>query len=151
MSEPGQIQAIWIKRMKRGPMDPVQTAQLETGRGLEGNANRGGWRQVTVLEQEAWDRATATLGVDLDPIFRRANLLVCGISLERTRGRVLRIGGCRIEIRGETKPCERMDEVHPGLKDALCPGWGGGAFGVVLEGGPIAQGDPVLFEDLPDL
>ena len=147
MPENGRLEAIFIKRMKRGPMDPVQSARLDTGRGLAGNANRGGWRQVTLLEREAWERAAGSLETTLDPSLRRANLLVSGVRLERTRGRVLRIGDCRIEIRGETKPCERMDEVCPGLKDALLSGWGGGAFGVVLEGGPIEVGAPVFFEE----
>ncbi len=40
--------------MKRGPMDFVEQATLESGTGLVGNTNQGGRRQVTILEREVW-------------------------------------------------------------------------------------------------
>lgn len=51
------------------------------------------------------------------------------------------------EVRDETAPCNLMDEMHPGLKDALRPDWGGGAFGYVLDDGEIAVGDEVGWVD----
>ena len=86
------------------------------------------------------------LGADLSPSARRANLMVSGVPLAGMRGRVLRIGACRVRIYGETKPCERMDEALPGLQGAMRPDWGGGAFGEILDDGEIRIGDPVSFE-----
>lgn len=146
MSE-GRLQAIWIKRMKRGPMDPVKTAELVAGRGIIGNANQGGRRQVTVIEQEVWEELMRQLGGDLPPSARRANLMVEGVRLAESRGRVLRVGPCRVRIFGETRPCERMDEALPGLRAAMRPAWGGGAFGEVLDDGQIAVGDRVFWEE----
>jgi MOSC domain-containing protein YiiM len=139
----GDLRGIWIKRMRRGPMDAVESAHLRAGHGIVGNANQNGRRQVTVIEQDAWEALMRRFGVSLPPSARRANLMVRGISLRDSRGRTLQIGACRIRIYGETKPCERMDEALPGLKVAMCDGWAGGAFGEVLDDGQIALGDPV--------
>ena len=137
----GALEAIWIKRFKRGPMDPAPEAELVADRGIVGNANQGGSRQVTVMEREAWEGLMEELGADLDPAARRANLMVSGISLKDCRGKVLRIGDVKIWLVGETRPCERMDEALPGLRRAMGGPWRGGAYGTVVEGGWIRIGD----------
>jgi len=139
----GRLEAIWIKRAMGGPMDAAERATLVAGRGIAGNANQGERRQVTIIEREVWDDVARRLGHDLSPDTRRANLLVSGIALRETRDRVLAIGGVRVRILGETKPCHQMEEAFPGLEAALWPDWGGGAFGEVIEGGVVAVGDDV--------
>ena len=126
-------------------MDEVFNAQLVAGRGIVGNANQGGKRQVTLLSSESWQDATAEL-IDADPSVRRANLLVSSIDLRDSRGKTLRIGNVRIRIHGETRPCYQMDEAIPGLRKALSARWGGGAFGEVLDDGAIAVGDRAEWE-----
>ena len=143
---PGRLDQVWRKRFRRGPMDPVAGAALRAGRGLRDSADAGGRRQVTILSAERWARVCARLGAALDPGLRRANLLVSGVDLERSTNRVLRVGSCRIRIVGETRPCERMDDAHPGLLAALDPPWAGGAYGEVLDDGDVAVGDPVRWE-----
>lgn len=140
------LQAIYIKTARRGAMRAATEATMHEGRGLAGNANQGGRRQVTILEQEAWDDAMAMLGGSLEPHARRANLVVRGVRLPHTVGRVLRVGDTRIRILGETKPCRRMDEALPGLEAALQPDWRGGVYGEVVAGGIIRAGDPVTWE-----
>ncbi|MEW5914944.1 MAG: MOSC domain-containing protein [Gemmatimonadota bacterium] len=142
----GRLDAIWLKRARRAPMDPVTSATLEAGIGIVGNADRGGRRQVTIIERERWDDHMQALGAALDPSTRRANLMVSGIALTNSRGRVLRIGSARIRIYGETKPCEQMEEALSGLRRVMYDNWGGGAFGEVLEGGAISLGDSVSWE-----
>lgn len=137
----GSIAAIWIKRFKRGPMDSVDRAELVAGRGIAGNANQGGRRQVTLIDEAAWRAATEVVGADVDPSRRRANVMLRGIDLERSNGLSLRLGECLVRIYNETRPCERMDEAHHGLRDALRPHWRGGAFGEIVEGGTIRVGD----------
>lgn len=127
-------------------MDPAREARLVAGRGIVGNANQGGKRQVTLISREAWDDVTSELGTALDPSTRRANLLVAGVQLANTRGRVLVVGTCRLRVYGETKPCSEMEEAHRGLRKALAPDWRGGVFAEVLDDGTIAVGDPVQWE-----
>ena len=140
------VKAIWIKRAHRGPMDRVERAELVAGRGVRGSANQGGRRQVSIITQEAWDAAIEQLGVAVDPSARRANVMVSGVDLEDSRGKLLRIGPTLIRILGEVRPCERMDEAEEGLRNALKPYWRGGVFGEILEGGTIAVGDPAAIE-----
>jgi MOSC domain-containing protein YiiM len=143
VSESGRLEAIWIKRAHRGPMDAVPRATLTAGRGIAGNADRGGRRQVTLIDQRAWDAAIAQVGVRVDPVARRANLLVSGIELAATRGRILKVGDCQLRIRGEVLPCGRMDEAQPGLRAALKPEWRGGVFAEVLNDADLEVGAPV--------
>ncbi len=147
MSKPaGRLDAIWIKRAARGPMDAVERVRAVPARGLEANANQGGKRQVTLIEREVFDRLRDDLSPAVRPVQRRANLMVSGVRLAETRGRVLRVGSVRIRIHGETKPCERMDDAVAGLREALTPEWRGGVYGEVLDESEIAVGNVVQWE-----
>lgn len=150
----GEVRRLWTKRAKGGPMDPHESVALVTGEGIEGDANHRGRRQVTLIEEEAFEAITRELteefgperGERADPILRRANVLLRGVSLEGTRGRILRLGPCRLEVHGETRPCNQMEEALPGLQAALDPHWRGGVYATVLEGGEVAVGDSVRWE-----
>lgn len=146
MSE-GRVEQLWRKRVRLGPMDPVPRARLVTGEGIEEDANRGrSRRQVTLIEAEVFDRIREALPA-AEPAMRRANVMLRGVRLAESRGRTLQVGAVRLLVQGETRPCERMDEQCPGLRDALRPGWAGGVYATVLEGGEISVGDPVRWED----
>jgi putative hydrolase of the HAD superfamily len=141
-------------------MDPKTIAHAIAGKGLAGCSNNSRTRQVTLIEREVWETLTDKAGTSAPPSNRRANLMVSGISLANSRGRSLRIGSVVLRIEGETKPCERMDEVAAGLKNLMYANWGGGAFAQVIQGGEISLGDSVewvasnlpkaLFLDLDD-
>ena len=133
--------------MHRGPMDPAERARLVAGKGIVGNANQGGKRQVTIVSSKHWADVTAPLGETPDPRLRRANLLVSDLDFTNARGKILRIGKVRVRIYGETRPCEQMEAAVPGLQEAMSVPWGGGAFGEVLDDGEIAVGDPVAIVD----
>ena len=127
-------------------MDAADRAELVAGRGLKGAATQGGRRQVTLLSLDRWRERTAALPGPPDPAIQRANLLVEGVDLDHSRGRILCVGEARIRIFGETRPCRQMDEACPGLQAALDPAWAGGAFGEVVDGGAIEVGSAVHWE-----
>jgi MOSC domain-containing protein YiiM len=137
---------------KRAPMNLEDRASVGPDSGVAADfRGRPGARQVTVIAQEDWTRACADAGADLPWHARRANLLVDGLKLANTQGCRLRIGTeVVLEITGELEPCERMDEAHEGLREALMPDWRGGLTCRVLSGGGIAAGDPVALEDPSD-
>lgn len=136
-----EIVAIWIKRAHRGPMERVGDAQLVAGRGIDRNADQGGWRQITIIDEAAWKEAERELGLEVDPSARRANVMIRGLDLENSRGKSLRLGGCEIVIKGENRACSLMEDAQKGLRDALHPHWRAGVFGEIVTGGPIRVGD----------
>jgi MOSC domain-containing protein YiiM len=142
----GILTGIYLKRSHGGPMDATANATLETSKGLVGNADFGGRRQVTLLSEERWTELMKEVGAALGPHARRANLILTGVDLENTRGRTLKIGRCVLKINGETRPCELMEETAAGLQAAMREHWGGGAYAEVVTGGPIAIGDLVIWE-----
>ncbi|MEM7288122.1 MAG: MOSC domain-containing protein [Actinomycetota bacterium] len=123
-------------------MDGVTEATVDE-EGIVGNADRGGRRQVTLISAEAWAAACDVLGEDVDPVTRRANLLVSGVDLEDTRSRLVRVGEVALEVTTETVPCRLMDFFHEGLMGALKPEWRGGVSARVVTPGLIRIGDPV--------
>lgn len=148
VSMTGRVEALWLKRMMRGPMDPVTEVTLVAGKGLLGNADQGGRRQVTIFEREKWEHVMEAVQGQLSPAARRANILINGLGLANSRKCILFIGSCRIRVLGETKPCGRMEETHVGLQEAMAHGWAGGVFGEVLDDGAIRIGDVVSWESI---
>ena len=149
----GRLIGIARHARPRAPMETVDHVTVTQPLGIHGD-HRGarkpggtGRRQVTVITRADWDAAMAVLGGNLDWSVRRANLLVDGIELPREPGARLHFaGGVVLEITGECDPCSRMDEIAPGLKDALTPDWRGGINARVLADGDLAIGDEVRIE-----
>ncbi len=138
----GKLIAIAMKSAPRQPMKLLDRAGISVESGVAGDfRGQSPGRQVTIVFVEDWTRAVASLDPSAPWTIRRANLLVGGIVNPRAEGGLLAIGPVRLEITGETHPCNRMEQQLPGLRAALTPDWLGGLTANVIEGGEIAVGD----------
>ena len=144
----GELKKIFLKRGRLAPMDEVEQAILKTAKGIVGNLEQNIARQITIIEEEVWAKLIKKYHKDLPPEVRRANLLVSGLKLKNSRKKILVVGDCKIEIFGETKPCERMDQAAMGLQEDMSKNWRGGVFGKALNDGIIKKGDRVHWNDI---
>jgi MOSC domain-containing protein YiiM len=157
----GRLVGIARRSARRAPMQLVETADVTTGAGIDGDHKgvRFPKRGITILAREDWEAAIALLTDLAGPDFakagplpwtaRRANLFVEGVDLPQAAGALVAIGPVRLEVTAQTYPCRRMEEAHPGLMKALGPDWRGGVTCRVLDGGPITLGDPVTVLSSP--
>jgi MOSC domain-containing protein YiiM len=136
-----RVLKLWIRPEEGGQMVPVDSLELEEGNGVVGDHTYGGPRHLTIVFQDDWDRAARELGAAVDPVGRRANVLVSGGGGEHLPGSRIRLGQVSLDVQGITKPCSVMDEFHPGLKEALAPEGRAGVWGRVHRGGTISLGD----------
>ena len=142
----GRLIGIARRSARRTPMQEIAIGLITQERGLIGDFKGAKYprRQITVLALEDWQAALSELGrADLPWTARRADLLVEGQDLPQAAAGILRIGPVRLEVTAQAYPCARMEEVQSGLLSALAKDWRGGVTCRVLEGGPIALGDPV--------
>lgn len=149
----GVLAGIARRARPRAPMQLIDNAEVTLAGGIAGDF-RGGVRgkpyrrQVTLMERQDWEDATAEAGHVIAWEQRRANLLIDGLDLPQVPGARLRIGAAVVlEVTRETDPCERMDVLAPGLMAAMLPDWRGGACALVIAEGRIAIGDTIRIED----
>ena len=142
----GKLEGIWLKTAHGGAMQKVSAASLVQGKGIKGNADFGGRRQVSIVEKENWELLCSQMGQELEPSVRRANLMVSGVRLIDSESKVLQIGAIRIRVHGETQPCHQMDQACYGLREKMALMWRGGVWGDVLDEGQIEVGDEVDWE-----
>ena len=139
----GLLRSIALRPTDGEPMRKTREAMVLPGRGIDAENRKQGKREVTLLSSESWTDVCLELGITLPWSIRRANLLVEGVDLGASIGKVLRIGAIEVQIHGETRPCGLMDQQYQGLREALIPHCRGGVFGEVLLGGTIRVGDRV--------
>ena len=133
------VVAMHLSQRSRAPLEPVERANLLSDRGLEGDrhAMPSNRRSVLLVEQEALD------DFGLAPGAVREQVTVRGLALNQlARGSRLGIGSAVVEVVGPCAPCERMNELEPGLKDRI--EGRRGHFVRVIESGSISVGDAIL-------
>ncbi|MFT5779388.1 MAG: MOSC domain-containing protein YiiM [Crocinitomicaceae bacterium] len=147
----GKVIGIAAHNEYKGPMVVYASAKVSFDQGIADDIRgaKQNNRQVTILRKEDWSTVCAEIGSKLHWTTRRANILVEGIDLENSTGKLLKIGRFHLEITGELWPCERMDAEMLGLTQALTPNWRGGVTCRLLSEGVVNEGDEVSFFERP--
>ncbi|HZV60313.1 MAG TPA: MOSC domain-containing protein [Candidatus Eremiobacteraceae bacterium] len=120
------------------PMQEMQEATVVANVGFEGcaHARPGGTRQVLLVDQET------LASMELTPGIIRENITTAGLEVnELPIGQKLRVGAVELEVRLVCEPCDELEKVRPGLKEAMV-----GKRGMlcqVLRGGVIRRGDGI--------
>ena len=139
------LKSIAIKTSPRATMQEQEIAEISIEKGISGDfrGSKAG-RQITILNQSAWQDTCDVIDTDLPWTTRRANLLVDNIEFgDGDVGRTIRIGEVSLEITQETYPCSLMDQQHQGLRKALFTEWRGGVCCNVITPGLVRVGDQV--------
>jgi MOSC domain-containing protein YiiM len=134
-----RVVALFQCSASRAPLTRCRNLELIEETGAEGDrhARRGSRRQVLLVEQEVLD----VLG--LEPGAVREQVTVSGLDLGAlVFGSRLECGGALLEVAGPCRPCERMNEIRPGLEREL--EGRRGRFVRVVRSGTIAVGDPIV-------
>lgn len=123
-------------------MEALEVAQAVQDHGIAGcaHARPGGRRQVLfAASRDLRD-------VSVDPGLIRENLTIEGADVMAWPvGQRIRIGDAEFEITMVCDPCERMDELRPGLRQEL--EGKRGMLAKVLVSGELRVGDEVIVGD----
>jgi MOSC domain-containing protein YiiM len=111
---PGQLEWIGVRPGRRVAAEPLASATLIAGHGVEGDryeTSRNGSRQVTLVAAEDIAAIAAFLRLpEIAPELLRRNLVTTGINLLAMKDRRFRVGAAVLEGSGECAPCSRMEE-----------------------------------------
>ena len=139
-----EVTGLWRSPRRGLEMERLQVAQAVEKCGIEGcaHARTDGSRQVLFADsQDLRD-------VGVEPGRIRENVTVEGGNVMAWPiGQRVQIGEAEFEIAMVCDPCERMDELRPGLQREL--EGKRGMLGRVLRSGELAIGDPVVLAE-PD-
>lgn len=136
-----------------GEMRAVQEIQAVQDKGIAGEpryfgrASRSGGpsrRQVSLIERETIAAHVDTLGLPgLDPGEVRSNIETEGIDLVALVGKEVAVGSAILYFSEPRDPCQKMDDLAPGLRAAMENGKQG-VIAQVRQSGQIKVGDSIV-------
>ena len=137
------LQSIHVAKGSRLPMRAVETAEVETGKGIVGDRYHGTkHRHVTVQSAESLAAATTGYGAEVPAGLTRRNLTIDVGEVPRDPGSRIRVGPVLLEVVRVAAPCKLLDDtIGRGAQEALRRR--AGSVCRVLEGGTIRVGDEV--------
>jgi MOSC domain-containing protein YiiM len=133
------VVALHASTRNRAPMNRLERATVIENKGLDGDRHSlaGNRRAILFMEQEVLDH------FGLQPGDVREQVTVRGLELAKlVFGSRLEIGEAMFEVAGPCAPCERMEELRPGLQKEL--EGRRGRFVRVVRGGSFGVGDAIV-------
>ncbi len=135
----------------------IDVGEVVEGKGLKGDRyfiGKGSFsrwpgerRQVSLITQEEIDLMGAH-GFNLSSGEHRRNLVVEGMNIIDTEGRVMQIGACQFRVISYCKPCGYLEkQIGEGFKNTMNKIGKGGLRLAALNSGLIHVGDDVSFQD----
>ena len=131
-------------------MKQLPRAEARVDGGIDGDTPSSPDRGISLLCAEQWEQVMRELDRDLPWHTRRSNILVRGPRLGPLIGRTIRVGSVRIAVKKEAKPCNILERLCAGLRDALEPDCRGGVLGRITQSGTLAIGDEVVLLEEAD-
>ena len=139
----GTVLALALRPEKSQAVTIQNTIEMSPEEGVIGDHGTSRRRQVSLLDEAAWNTACLEAGTDLDWATRRSNVLVSNLNLQTLVGCQILLGSALVEVIGQVVPCHVMDAAHKGLKRALKPEWRGGVYGRIIGAGQVSVGDQI--------
>ena len=140
------VAALHVAKGTRLPMRAVPAVTVETAAGIVGDRYHGSrHRQVSVQSLTALAEAAELFGAEVPAGLTRRNVTLADGVVPREPGALIRLGPVLLEVVRVAAPCKLLDDtIGRGAQEALRRR--GGSICRVLEGGPLAVGDPASFE-----
>lgn len=134
------VKNLFIKSVKKQPLEARNSLRLRSAYGIEGDMNAHGAspRQILVVRTE-----------DIEPLDIKAgqlreNIVVEGLSLDEFQpGTCLHIGATKIRLTYQCEPCHTVQHLVDDLKQLDNKR---GILGVIISGGEVKVGDTVKAE-----
>jgi MOSC domain-containing protein YiiM len=105
------VVSLHIAKGRRLPMQAVDRAELEAGKGIVGDRYHGSrHRHVTVQSVEELSEAALGHERPIDPGLTRRNVTLGAGRLPRTPGHRIRIGSIELEVVRDAAPCKLLDD-----------------------------------------
>jgi MOSC domain-containing protein YiiM len=146
----GSVESILVRSGRLDPVTILDEVTALQNLGLEGDhyKNKGGARQVTLIQAEHLDVLAALLKLEkVGPELTRRNLVIRGINLLSLKGKQFHVGEALLEYSGECHPCSRMEKnLGSGGYNAMRGH--GGITAKVITSGLIQVGDRVSVSEL---
>jgi len=142
-----EVVSIHIAGERNGPARSLAEAKVVADYGVEGDwrSHPRNSRQLTLIEEEGLVATGSKLGLTVPAGASRRQVVVRGMSLNRTVGKTLRLGNVLVWVSDLCDPCENMERtIGPGARLAMATH--GGVCARVVEGGTLRVGDQVVIE-----